>query len=347
MDLKRKRIAPTPRRVRARLPALSANPETGKPMSDTKLQEIFTTRCYDKTEDDPWQYLTSPSQDSLPELLKPKRVVAAKWILENIPEAAMKNLIAIDPCYKLLPKQQEKLEELQVAAMGKNKYMSPGSAREGVNLRAPSTAKTQGGPWQATRADWTPIFARGRLRIYVCDPEKAAADSRYPKKLSDSANLAKFITNILPGILGEMKRSYKWDSMPCKVLHDKASYMVTHAHERLNGTFASALKSAGFTSWVGKDLTSPTNWLVKKFGDVYLHEAVNSHIHRLLDTDFACRKLHETVPQFKIRVKKVEKFMNSKKFKAKKDGGGLMSLAKDLRSRCEDLKKRQGERIPK
>ena len=64
-------------------------------------------------------------------------------------------------------------------------------------------------------------------------------------------------------------------------------------------------------------------------------------------TDFACRKLHETIPQFKVRVKKVEKFMNSKKFKAKKDGGGLMNLANDLRSRCEDLKKRQGERIPK
>ena len=49
----------------------------------------------------------------------------------------------------------------------------------------------------------------------------------------------------------------------------------------------------------------------------------------------------------KARVKKVEKFMNSKKFKAKKEGGGLMSLAKDLRSRCEDLQKRKGERIPK
>ena len=51
--------------------------------------------------------------------------------------------------------------------------------------------------------------------------------------------------------------------------------------------------------------------------------------------------------EFKVRVKKVEKFMNSKKFKAKNDGGGLMSLANDLRSRCEDMKERQGERIPK
>ena len=123
--------------------------------------------------------------------------------------------------------------------------------------------------------------------------------------------------------------------------------MVTHAHERLNGTFANALKAAGFISWVGIDLTSPTNWLVKKFGDVYLHETVNSHIHRLLDTDFACHRLYETVPQFTARAKKVEKFMNSKKFKAEKGGGGLVGLAKDLRARCEEVKRRKGERIPR
>ena len=111
-----------------------------------------------------------------------------------------------------------------------------------------------------------------------------------------------------------------YPSYPPSVIHHRC-IMVTHAHERLNGTFANALKAAGFISWVGKDLTSPTNWLVKKFGDVYLHETANSHIHRLLDTDFACRRLRETVPQFKTRVKKLETFMNSKKFKAKKGGG--------------------------
>ena len=33
---------------------------------------------------------------------------------EKSPVVAMKNLVAIDPCYKLLPKQQEKLEELYI-----------------------------------------------------------------------------------------------------------------------------------------------------------------------------------------------------------------------------------------
>ena len=66
MDLKRKLVAPTPRRVRARLPQVARNPETGVRMSNKKIRLIFQTRCYDETEDDPWQYLPCASQDVLP-----------------------------------------------------------------------------------------------------------------------------------------------------------------------------------------------------------------------------------------------------------------------------------------
>ena len=178
-------------------------------------------------------------------------------------------------------------------------------------------------------------------------PELAVADSRYPASLAGSESLAKFIRQVLPKILQEMKRAYKWTSVPKKVVHDKASYMITHAHERLNGTFAKGLRDAGFTSWVGPDLDSDTSWLVKKWGDVYPHETVNAHIHRLLDTDFACSRLHETRAQFALRVKKVEKYMNSPKFKAKGTGRGLMGLAQDLRARCQQVLDLDGERIPK
>ena len=344
--LKRKRIAPTPRRVRQRLPALTRNPVTGQAMDDKTIQSIFKSQCYDESEDDPWQYLDTQAQDVLAEELKPLRQACAQWILDNIPQKEWLQHVAIDPCYKLLPKKQERLEEMQVAAMGKKKWMSKGSARKGPNLRAPKTTKTQSGS-QVTKVEWTPVFARGCLRIYVCDPDLAAADSRFPATLAGSENLSKFIRHVLPNILQEMKHAYKWTSVPKKVLHDKASYMVTHAHERLNGTFARALRDAGFTSWVGPDLSSDTSWLVKKWGVVYLHETVNSHIHRLLDTDFACRRLHETRKQFVLRVKKVEKYMNSPKFKAKGVGRGLMGLAQDLRNRCQWVVDLHGERIPK
>ena len=231
-------------------------------------------------------------------------------------------------------------------AMGAKKWMSKGSARKGSNLRAPKTAKTRTSS-QVTKVEWTPVFARGRLRIYVCDPELAAADSRYPASLADAHNLAKVIRQVLPYILREMQRTYKWSTLPKKIVHDKASYMVTAFHDRLNATFAKGLRDAGFTSWVGSDVNSSTEWLVKKWGDVYLHETVNAHIHRLLDTGFACNHIHETRAQFVLRVKKVEKFMNSAKFKAKGTGRGLHGLAQDLRARCENVVRLKGERIPK
>ena len=53
MDLKRKLVKPTPRNVRARLPNLTKNPETGQHMDDKTIHGIFSTRCYDETEDDP------------------------------------------------------------------------------------------------------------------------------------------------------------------------------------------------------------------------------------------------------------------------------------------------------
>ena len=115
--------------------------------------------------------------------------------------------------------------------------------------------------------------------------------------------------------------------------------------ERLHVSFAGALHDAGFKSWTG-DGTDSIEWLVKLFGDVYLHETVISHIRRLLDTDFAATKLCETPKQFKARMKKVEDFMNSDDFQAPW-GTGLLGLAKELLPRCREVVKLKGERIPK
>ena len=344
MELKRKNVAPTPRRVRARLPNLTVNPETGGRMSDTTIQIIFSTLCYDEDEDDPWQYLPSISQDILPSELLPRRVQCAKQILQFMSSTTWFSHIGIDPCYTLLAKTTEKLVEQQVKAMGKNKWMSKGSRQTGNNPRAPSTTMTQGSA--SVRVDWTPVFARGKLRIVVVDKERAQRDAGYPEKLTDAKNLGKFIRNVLPSTLSEMGKAYGWPNLPRTVVHDKASYMVTHVHDRLNVHFAQALDDGGFTSWIGGNHET-TSWLVPKWGDVHLHETVISHIRRLLDTDFACARLGETPSQFAKRMKKVESYMNSDAF-AKADGGrGLMGLAKDLPARCQMVVDAKGARIPK
>jgi hypothetical protein len=281
----------------------------------------------------------------LPEELNPRRVKSAEYILEFFQVGAWYGHVAIDPCYSLLAKSMERMEEQQVKAMGKMKWMSTESKRKGNNLRPPSTTNTQMGS-DTVRVDWTPVFARGKIRVFVCDPERWKTDPDYPQKLNDSANLAKFVRNILPGILDDMKAEYGWRTLPRTIVHDKASYMVTSRYDRVQVVFAQALEAAGFKSWLG-DMACSTNWLVKKLGDLYLHETAISHIRRLLADDFACTHLGETPLHFRGRMDKVENHMNSPAFARAGGGGGLEKLAKELRPRCQELIRLKGERLPK
>ena len=63
--------------------------------------------------------------------------------------------------------------------------------------------------------------------------------------------MAKFVSNILPDILKQMRKKFKWSTIPRVAVHDKASYMVPAKSQRLNVTFARGLKAAGLRSWVG------------------------------------------------------------------------------------------------
>ena len=105
MSLKRKLIAPTPRRVRARLPHVTRNPQSGEPMDKKTIHTIFRRRCYDDDDDpeDTWVYQQSPAQDMLPSEVKPLRVACARHILETTNAKSWHSPVAIDPCYHLLP----------------------------------------------------------------------------------------------------------------------------------------------------------------------------------------------------------------------------------------------------
>ena len=158
-------------------------------MSDDATRDMSKARCTDETEDDPWRWLADPSEDSLSEAMLEHRVRSGKWILKNFYPGAWTNHVAIDPCSSLLPRVPWRLEEMQVAAMGKMKWRSKRTAMEakGSNGRAPATAAKQSGP-SVLQVSRTPAFARCKLFIYVCDPD--ADGTTAPTKLNDPSNLA-------------------------------------------------------------------------------------------------------------------------------------------------------------
>ena len=342
MELKNRKLNSSPARVRAKLPRLSMNRSTGKPISDGRIRSIFKARCYDDNEDDPWQWLTNPSKDFLTETMCANRLLTGKYILDNFEAAAWTTHIAIDPCSSLLPRYPWRLEEQQVAAMGKRKWRSKRAALDGPNARAPDTAKKQTGR-SVLQVFWTPVFARGKVAIYVCDPEADGVNA--PAALNNSIALACFVRKVLPDVLRGMQQEHGWKNLPRVVVHDKASYMVNDKAQMLNPVFGGALAEAGLRSWTGPT-GSDTKWLASRLGDLYLHETVISHIRRLLMQEFVCVRVDETYPQFKRRMRKAQDFMNSDAFRRDPDGAGLPGLAKDLRKRCEELKGRHGQRLP-
>jgi hypothetical protein len=340
MTLKRQLVRPTPANVRGKAPRLCLNKATGEPISDFTFHNIYREHCYDEKEDDPWHYLPTLSQDFLPSEMKPRRVTMSTHIVDTFAAGALQHQVAVDPCYSLLPTTAARTEEQRVAALGKLRWMSKKARRTGSNLRAPATVHTQKSG-NALQVYWTPIFAKGKVRIFVCDPPNLS-DERTPVKLNDGAELAKFIEYTLPAELAAMRRKYRWSSTPRTIVHDKATYFVNHKAERVAAVFAEALRRGGFKSWGGEN----TKWMAGKFGDVYPHETLISHIRRLLDHKFPRTTPGETHRQFRSRMQKVEDYLNSADFAAR-EAGGLDSLFKSFRDRCAECIRRKGERVPK
>ena len=341
MEGKRQLVKPTPAYARAKLPRLCINRATDAPISDGTIYTIMHTMCYDESEDDPWVYMYSPSKDFLSDEMKKSRCGFGEYFLEHFPTGAWSNHASIDPCISILPITKAQSDDQKVAAMGVKKMISPKSKYKGPNCRAPKTAKSQGR--DDIKVHWTPVFALGKVYIYVCDAVAAARDPSLLARLNEGQELAKFVKNVLPGILQEMRDEHGWRRTPRTIVHDKASYMVAPKGQRLASPFAAALHAAKLRSWLG-DEDDDCSWLAGRLGDVYPRETVISHIRRALDHRFPRSTPGETRARFVNRMSKVQEYMNSEQFKAR-DGGGLLALAESLRERCRRLVLLEGERL--
>ena len=174
-------------------------------------------------------------------------------------------------------------------------------------------------------------------------PQAAARDESLPVRLNESRELGKFVKNVLPEILKEMRDEYGWSRTPRTVVHDKASYMVAPRSQRLSAPFASAPRATKLKSWLGEE-DADCSWLAGRLGDVYPTETLISHIRHGLSHRFPRSTPGETRARFTNRMDKVVDYVNSSEFAAR-EGGGLLSLAQALRNRCERTVELDGERL--
>ena len=337
MEHKRSLVRPTPALCRARLPRKTINKRTGNPISDRTVQRVFEALCFDETENDPWQWLGSACQEYLPAHMKPIRAAFGELFLQRFAAGAWFSFVAIDPCRSLLPKTPTKAEEQKHAAMGKMGWRSKRSLRMACNCQKVSTANSQtSGSFSVS---WTPVFARGNVKIYLCGLDDAG-----PEKLTDGQSVGKFVQDVLPGVLRSMQAEFGWATLPRVVVHDKASYFVSPQHGRLQRDFALGLAGGGLRSWLG-DCVVDTNWVAARLGDFYPHETLISHIRRLLAHKFPAPRVGEALHQFRHRLDLIEEHLNSGAWSTSHDA--LRNLSKSYSDRAREVGARNGERIPK
>ena len=136
----------------------------------------------------------------------PDTCIATEYLLEHYPRGAWSNQASIDPCISVLPITKAQSDDQKVAAMGVKKMISPKSKYTGPNCRAPKTVKSQGR--DDLKVHWTPVFALGKVYIYVCDGGAAARDATLPARLNEGQELAKFLiaTNSCAFLFLRMKK---------------------------------------------------------------------------------------------------------------------------------------------
>ena len=76
-------------------------------------------------------------------------------------------------------------------------------------------------PGEGALSVWTPVFARGKLKVYTCDPDASPLSMQTPCALNNSKDLAKFVEHVLPGLVKDMGAEFSWPNLPREVVHDK------------------------------------------------------------------------------------------------------------------------------
>ena len=89
-----------------------------------------------------------------------------------------------------------------------------------------------------------------------------------------------------------------------------------------------------------------TEWLSARWSDVYRQETACSRIRSRLYCEYTYSRTHAADQQFRVRLGKVAAHMNSNAFPAA-GGRGLLGVCQSMRSRCAEVLRRNGERIPK
>ena len=226
-----------------------------------------------------------------------------------------------DLCNSILPRTQQKAQELALARKGGKGWMSDGSRGRAINLRGNSSALKQNS-WNTVRVWWVPILARGKLHVELLGDE-------FPGETEAGA------ATMVAKVRAALNVRFPGGDAPTTLFTDRGAGFFHPGTGGITTGFRQALRDHGLRAFMGDDASLQPGALQ----EVMLHETAVAWCRNKLARCLPARPWLETLEEYRTRLKAAVAEVS-----ATHDVG---SLCKELPARVAQLSLAEGGRLAK
>ena len=231
-----------------------------------------------------------------------------------------KNLIWTDLCSTIIPRSELKAAQQALARKGGSGWMSPGCQLYSRNLKGEMYSVRQNSS-DTSKVWWMPVLVRGKLHVEVFN---AGFPGECPEGAQIMAEKLGPILNI----------RFPNETKPKIVMTDKGKGFYKSTGQ-IQPEYKAGLQSVGLRPFMGDNARQQPGTL----SDLMLHETAVAWLRFKLKTNLPAKPWEETLEQYRARMQETCRQIN-----AEYDVEGL---SRELPSRLEQLKARDGDRLKK
>ena len=329
---KRGRPEPCYENLLAQCPASSINDSTGKPFSRHTVNDLMTSRCYDRTPEHPWEFRFGSKRRPLTDEQRDERWGWAKRLLKIIkgPQWFFFNVIWMDICHKIIPAGPRKAAEaLQRGKSKKKRLMSADARSDSKNLGGTEASQKQCS-FGDTRVWYVVALARGRLMV------QALPRAKYN---TETPELAAECVEQLPRML---LRTFGHDcTLPRIIFTDRGQGFYTKRYGMVTEDYDSARSECGFQLWAGANAITGPHAQPADIADVLVHETAIASLSQHWDASspLVPKLWEETPADVGKRLAACAREVN------KEHAEGMADLCKQFPQRLRELKDKKSDRL--
>jgi hypothetical protein len=232
-----------------------------------------------------------------------------------------KALVLCDVCNSILPRSEQKAQELALSRKGGKGWMSDGSQQQAINLRGSSSVRKQNS-WGTIRVWWVPVLARGKLHVEMLGDE-------FPGETQEGAAI------MVARVRGALNVRFPLGDAPKTVVVDRGKGFYHLNTGAITDSFKRALQDHGLCAFMGNDASEQPGALQ----ELMLHETAVAWIRYKLTKTVPVRSWLETPEEYRTRLKGVVAEINH--------DYNVDNLCRELPTRVEKLRAEKGGRLPK